>query len=259
MAAGGAVLQLAVQIVDELVHQSPALVHGGLAEQHGAQLGVSGAGLGRVGEGDLTLQGRVSQAFPGGGNIGLVDEGLVIDEAHGQGGLTDPQIVGILVSVGDDIVMGAHNRLEQIGVAGQSVGAAAPQHIGLGILSLSSDSLDALAGGDIDELHIDVGVCFPEHGDAGLQRSGIVGGVDDQVAGVIGGSFLGGFSGSSGCLGCSGCSRSSGSFGGSGLSSTAAAGQHQQAQGSSQNTAQQFHRLFHDTFLPFLVSLICFE
>ena len=154
--------------------------------------------------------------------------------------------------------MGAHNRLEQIGVAGQSVGAAAPQHIGLGILSLSSDSLDALAGGDIDELHIDVGVCFPEHGDAGLQRSGIVGGVDDQVAGVIGGSLLSG-SGSLSCSGSSGGLSGSGSLGGSGLSSTAAAGQHQQAQGSSQNTAQQFHRLFHDTFLPFLVSLICFE
>ena len=84
-----------------------------------------------------------------------------------------------------------------------------------------------------------------------------MGRVDHQIAGVIGGSFLSG----SGSLSCSGsrCFGGSGSLGGSGLSSTAAAVQHQQAQGSSQNTAQQFHRLFHDTFLPFLVSLICFE
>ena len=158
MACGGTVLQLAVQVVDELVDQSPAFVQSGLAEQHGAQLGVSGAGLGGVSVSDLALQSGVGQAFPGGGNIFLSDQSLVVDEAHGQGGFADPHVVGILVGIADDIIMLGNEGLEQSDLAGQSVCAASPQNVSLGILSLSSDTLDSLAGGDAQIFHIDVGI-----------------------------------------------------------------------------------------------------
>ena len=199
MAVAGGVLQLAVQVGDELTNQIPAFLDGGLAEQHGAKLGVGGAGFGGRAVSDLALQVLVAQAFPGGGDVGLVQHGLVVDKDHGQGGLTDPVAVGILVGIADELVVGADIGLEVVVVSGQGVGSAAPQHVALGIGGLGDDTLAQLAGTGSDDFHIDVGVLGLELGNARIQRIGIMGRVDDQLAGVVLGSLLGGSG-----LGCRG-------------------------------------------------------
>lgn len=154
----------------------------------------------------------------------------------GRGGLTDPVAVGILVGITDELVVGADVGLEVVVVSSQSVSSAAPQHVALGIGGLSDDTLAQLAGTGSDDFHIDVGVLGLELGDARVQRIGIMGRVDDQLAGVVLGSLLGGSG-----LGCRGgfglgLGNVGGGHGGGGARATGAQGEdHAQNQKQCKN------------------------
>ena len=225
VAVAGAVLKLAVEVGDELLNESPAFIDGGLAEQHGAQLGVSGAGLGGRAVSDLALQVLVAEAFPGGGDFILGEHGLVVDEDHGQRGLAYPVAVGILVCCADELVVCADVRLKVIVVGREGVSTAAPQNVALGIGSLGNEALAQLAGTGGDDFNLDVGILLHELGNACVQRIGIVGRVDNELAGVIFRSFLGVLCGSVFCGGL--CFGSLGFLGlGSGLLAASAQREH---------------------------------
>ena len=145
--------------------------------------------------------------------------------------------------------MDGDEGLEQVGETGQGVSTAAPQHVALGILSLGGDTLGQLTGTGDDDLNVDVGVSLTEHLHTGLQGAGVVGGVDDQVAGVVFGLLL------SGSLGLTGGFVAGG--GGLGLNGLlGAAGDQRQNHNQSQNQSKD---LLHVCFLliVFLLTAKC--
>ena len=182
MAVAGGILHLAVQVLDEVEDQLPALVNGVLREEHGAQLGVRGTGLRRGRERDLALESLVAQVVPGLGHVFLSDEVLVVDEDHRQRGLADPHVVRVLVRVADHVVVRADIRVKVIHIASQGVRAAAPEDVALRILALSNDALAELAGAGRDDLHVDVRIRGLEHRHARVERIRVMRRIDDEAA-----------------------------------------------------------------------------
>ena len=158
-----------------------------IEEKHGAQLREGGAGRGRVGNGDLAIgvNIKVGQFFPGGGNSGLVDQVGVGDEDHGQRGLTDPVILGIVEARRNQVDGAGLVGLEVFLIGSQRIGAAAPEHVGNGSRGLSGDLRNQVGSTVGDDFNLHVGIGGFKLGNAVVQRVGVMRGVDGKGAGII--------------------------------------------------------------------------
>ena len=251
MGAGGAGLD--DQVLDHALHQLPAagvvVVSLAVVHQDGAQLGESGAGGGGVGKGDLALPLGVGQVLPGLGEVGLGHQVGVNQEHHGQGGLADPQVLGIIQAGVQQVDAGGLIGLEVLLVGGQGVGAAAPEYVGHGGGGLGGDAVEQVAGAVGHHVHLNVRILVLKHLDARVQGIAVMGGVDGQLAGVVLGLLLA-VAGGLG-LGGSALSRSAGLaglLGGVGVFSAGAGHQAQRHHAGQQQGDPLFHfHVFHSS------------
>ena len=85
-------------------------------------------------------------------------------------------------------IMHGDPGLEDVSVAvAVGVGHAAPDQVAHGVGCLASQTGGQLAGGAVDDLHLNIGVFLIEAGDQSIQVGVGHGGVEDQVAGQLNG------------------------------------------------------------------------